>query len=191
MTTSATITVVSGLPRSGTSMMMQMLAAGGLPVLTDGRRSADADNPRGYYEYEAVKSLAQDASWLACAHGKAVKIVSALLAHLPDGCEYRVIFMRRPMAEVLASQRAMLERLGRAVPGDDDARLGELFARHLDDVAALLRRRPSIARLDVNYPDVIAAPLRVAAAVNAFLGGALDPAQMAATVAPELHRKRR
>ena len=191
MTPSVTITVVSGLPRSGTSMMMQMLAAGGLPVLTDGRRSADADNPLGYYEYEAVKSLAQDASWLACARGKAVKIVSALLAHLPDGYDYRVIFMRRPMAEVLASQSTMLERLGRAAPGSDEARLGELFIRHLDDVDALLRRRASIARLDVDYPDVIAAPLRVAEAVNAFLGGTLDPVRMAATVAPELHRKRR
>jgi len=121
MPSDETITVVSGLPRSGTSMMMQMLGAGGLAVLTDGKRGADADNPRGYYEYEAVKSLGQDASWLASAGGKAVKIVSALLIHLPDGFDYRVIFMRRPIAEVLASQRAMLDRLGHAGPRGDES----------------------------------------------------------------------
>jgi hypothetical protein len=190
MPSDATITVVSGLPRSGTSMMMQMLGAGGLAVLTDGKRGADADNPRGYYEYEAVKSLAKDASWLASARGKAVKIVSALLIHLPDEFDYRVIFMRRPIAEVLASQSAMLDRLGHAGPRGDDARLADLFARHLEEVDALLRRRPKIARLDVDYPAVVDSPLRVADAVNAFLDGALDPARMAAAVSPELHRQR-
>jgi hypothetical protein len=190
MPSDETITVVSGLPRSGTSMMMQMLGAGGLAVLTDGKRGADADNPRGYYEYEAVKSLAQDASWLASARGKAVKIVSALLIHLPDEFDYRVIFMRRPIAEVLASQSAMLDRLGHAGPRGDDARLADLFARHLDEVDALLRRRPEIVCLDVDYPAVVDSPLRVAEAVSAFLDGALDPARMAAAVSPELHRQR-
>jgi hypothetical protein len=190
MLTATTITVVSGLPRSGTSMMMQMLAAGGLAVLTDGQRAADVDNPRGYYEYEAVKALERDASWLEAARGKAVKIVSALLVHLPDGFDYRVIFMRRPMAEILASQNAMLDRLGHAGPRGDDRRLGELFARHLGDVDAMLERRTRIARLDVDYRSVIDAPLRVAEAVSAFLGGDLDPACMAAAVAPELSRRR-
>lgn len=190
MPTDATITIVSGLPRSGTSMMMQMLAAGGLAVLTDSKRAADADNPRGYYEYDAVKSLARDASWVAGARGKAVKIVSALLIHLPDGFDYRVIFMRRPMAEVLASQNTMLDRLGHAGPRGDDARLADLFARHLDEVDTMLRSRPTIARLDVDYPAVIASPLRVAATVSAFLDGAPDPARMAAAVAPELHHQR-
>jgi len=186
----ATITIVSGLPRSGTSMMMQMLAAGGLPALTDGRRVADENNPRGYHEYEAVKSLARDASWLADARGKAVKIVSALLVHLPEGFEYRVIFMRRPLPQVLASQSTMLERLGHAGSRGDDTRLAELFARHLDEVDALLRGRPAIARLDVDYLSVINAPLAVAQTVSAFLGGTLDPARMASAVAPELHRRR-
>jgi hypothetical protein len=190
MPTATTITIVSGLPRSGTSMMMQMLAAGGLPVLTDGRRGADPDNPRGYYEYEAVKSLARDSSWLAHARGKAVKIVSALLLHLPEDFEYRVIFMNRPMTEVLASQSAMLDRLGHTSPRGDDARFAELFARHLAEVDAVLRGRPKIARLDIDYPTVIDAPLRVAETVSAFLGGGLDAARMAAAVAPELHRQR-
>lgn len=171
-------------------MMMQMLAAGGLPVLTDGRRTADADNPRGYYEYEAVKSLARDRTWLHHACGKAVKIVSALLVHLPDDFDYRVIFMRRPMEEILASQSAMLDRLGHTAARGDDRRLGELFARHLAEIDAMLEHRSTIARLDVDYPSVIGTPLRVAEAVSAFLGGTLDSARMAACVAPELHRQR-
>lgn len=190
MPSDAPIIIVSGLPRSGTSMMMQMLAAAGLAVLTDGKRGADVDNPRGYYEYEAVKSLAKDASWLASARGKAVKIVSALLVHLPEEFDYRVIFMRRPIAEVLASQSAMLDRLGHTGPRGDDERLAELFARHLDEVDVRLRRHPKTVRLDVDYPAVIASPLRIAEAVNAFLGGTLDPARMAAGVSPALHRQR-
>jgi len=190
MPDSSVITIVSGLPRSGTSMMMQMLAAGGLPVLADERRGADSDNPRGYYEFEAVKSLARDASWLANARGRAVKIVSALLVHLPDGFDYRVIFMRRPMPQILASQNAMLDRLGHSGPRSEDSRLADLFARHLEEVDAMLARRPAIARIDVDYVAVIDAPLRVADAVSAFLGGTLDPARMAAAVAPELRRQR-
>jgi len=168
---------------------MQMLAAGGLPVLTDGRREADADNPRGYYEHEAVKSLARDPSWLADARGKAVKIVSALLVHLPQEFEYRLIFMRRPLAEVLASQTTMLDRLGHAGPRGDDRRLAELFGRHLAEVDTMLRDRPAIARLDIDYPSVIDEPLRVAETLSAFLGGVLDPARMAAAVARELRRQ--
>jgi hypothetical protein len=190
MPAESTITIVSGLPRSGTSMMMQMLAAGGLAVLTDGRRRADADNPRGYYEYEAAKSLARDSSWLVDACGKAVKIVSALLVHLPDDFEYRVVFMRRPMTEILASQSRMLDRIGHTGPRGDEARLANLFAKHLDEVDRVLRDRRTIMRLDVDYPAVIAEPWRVAETVNAFLGGGLDTRRMAAAVAPELHRQR-
>jgi hypothetical protein len=119
-----------------------------------------------------------------------VKIVSALLVHLPEGFDYRVIFMRRPIAEVLASQSAMLERLGHAGSRSDDARLADLFRRHLDDVDTLLRRRPKIVRLDVDYPAVIDSPLHVAQAVSDFLDGTLDPERMAAAVSPTLHRQR-
>src|SRR3569833_79554 len=109
----AFITVVSGLPRSGTSMMMQMLAAGGMPMLTDGVRGPDPDNPRGYFAFGPVKRTPQDARWLAGAPGKAVKVVHSLLPALPGGYEYRVLFMLRDMHEVLASQDTMLRRLGR------------------------------------------------------------------------------
>jgi len=171
-------------------MMMQMLAAGGLPVLTDDRRPPDENNPRGYYEYEPVKALAGNVEWLAHTRGKAVKIVSALLCHLPEGFDHRVIFMRRPMEEVLASQRTMLARLGHKASPEDDARLGRLFARHLTEVDELLRRRPSVELLDVDYSQAVDTPRRVAERVNAFLGGGLDTARMAAAVAPDLHRQR-
>ena len=107
------IIVVSGLPRSGTSLMMQMLAAGGVEVVTDHVRTADTDNPRGYYEFELVKKIKQDASWLPEARGKAVKMVSQLLYDLPAGEKYRIIFLERDLDEVLVSQEKMLERLGR------------------------------------------------------------------------------
>ncbi|HYH50718.1 MAG TPA: sulfotransferase family protein, partial [Acidimicrobiia bacterium] len=115
------IGIVSGLPRCGTSMMMAMLAAGGLPLLVDNVREADEDNPRGYYEFEAVKHMKEDTSWLADAGGKVVKMVSALLTDLPGGHPYRVVFMERNMAEILASQRTMLSRQGHTVdPAGED-----------------------------------------------------------------------
>ena len=97
------ITIVSGLPRSGTSLMMQMLEAGGMPVLTDGIRDADEDNPRGYYELEAVKRTKDDPAWLHGAPGKVVKMIYLLLYDLPTTYNYRIIFMRRPLSEVVAS----------------------------------------------------------------------------------------
>src|SRR5262249_30630691 len=102
------IIIVSGLPRSGTSLMMQMLDGGGVPVLTDNIRAADTDNPRGYYEFEPVKATKRDATWLPAARGKAVKMVSQLLYHLPPGETYRVLFLERDLEEVLASQEKML-----------------------------------------------------------------------------------
>src|SRR3990167_393038 len=98
------IVIVSGLPRSGTSLMMQMLRAGGMSLLIDDQRPADADNPHGYWEYEPVKRLQHDNSWLPQAEGKAVKVVSALLQYLPPRHTYKIIVMHRPMQEVLASQ---------------------------------------------------------------------------------------
>src|SRR5262245_20267166 len=119
MSLSNEIIVVSGLPRSGTSLMMQMLDRGGIPAVTDRLRAADEDNPRGYYEFEAVKRTKQDASWLPAARGRAVKLVSSLLYDLPNSEAYRVLFMQRDMDEVLESQEKMLARLGRpTVPRD-------------------------------------------------------------------------
>jgi hypothetical protein len=170
--------------------MMQMLGAGGLPLLTDGVRAADLDNPRGYFEYEPVKATAEDASWVASAHGKAVKVVSALLPQLPAELDYRVVFMDRPLSAVLASQRAMLVRRGRPPPDDaSDRRLEELFARHLEQTRALLARAPNMSVRYVGYPELLAAPRVAAAEVARFIGVALDVDRMAATVEPKLARQ--
>jgi hypothetical protein len=188
---SAPITIVSGLPRSGTSMMMQMLEAGGMPVCVDHLREADVDNPRGYYECERVKGLDQgDTAWLQEATGKAIKIVSALLVFLPRGYTYRIILMRRRMDEILASQRKMLASRGE--PGEivSDDRLAELFAIHLEQVRAWLAAEPGIAVLEVDYNEMVSDAWTHAQRVNRFLGGILEVEQMAAAVNPELYRNR-
>jgi Sulfotransferase family len=183
------LTVVSGIPRSGTSLMMRMLESGGIPALTDQVRGADVDNPRGYYEYEAVKTLKQDASWVAGSSGKAVKMVYLLVYDLPPNVEYRVIFMHRNVEEMLASQKAMLERLGKSstVP---DAKMAVLFANHLVKFAAWAKERPNIRVLDVNYNELVADPAPIVAGINSFLGGGLDTDAMARAVEPDLYRNR-
>lgn len=187
---STTITVVSGLPRSGTSLMMQMLEAGGLPILTDNLRTADPDNPKGYYELERVKQLERDASWIPSAMGKVIKVVSPLLRHLPADHSYKVVFMQRDLAEVLASQRQMLERRGRAAPNDDEA-MAATFRRHLADVEAWLAQHPNIQVLHVVYAAVLELPAVEIERVNEFLGGGLDTAAMAQVIDRALHRQQR
>lgn len=184
------ITVVSGLPRSGTSMMMQMLERGGMTVLTDRERVPDEDNPRGYCEYEPVKKLKADASWMPEAEGKVVKIISMLLFHLPPEHEYQVVFMKRPVAEVLASQARMLERKGMNAGQADDARLREHFESHLESVAAWLRQQPNIQVHYCSYRRVVDDPGSVADEVADFLGLDLDRGAMMAAVDPKLHRQR-
>jgi hypothetical protein len=184
------ITIVTGLPRSGTSMMMQMLAAGGMPVLTDGARPADTDNPRGYLEFEPAKRTARDAGWVAAAAGKAVKLVHLLLPDLPAGYQYRVLFMHRDMEEVLASQRAMLERLGRRGAELSPQRLAAAFSEQLRRVGDWIARQPHVSALDVEYHRVIESPSTEARRVNQFLGGSLDETKMAAAVDPSLYRRR-
>src|SRR5271170_1908144 len=125
------ITIVSGLPRSGTSLMMQMLGAGGFSVLSDGERKADTDNPRGYLEWERIKQLPKDPSVIAEAEGKVVKVISQLILSLPSGPDYRVVFMQRPLPEVLKSQDEMLRRRGNADSITDNSAMGEFFQRHL------------------------------------------------------------
>ena len=191
------ITVVSGLPRSGTSLMMQTLAAGGIPPLTDESRVPDASNPRGYLELEAVKRLKTDRSWLPQARGKAVKIIHLLLPELASAAEaadaltYRVVMMRRPVAEVVASQRAMLARQGKASAAVPDAQLEKLFADQLARVERWLEGRPEFAVCAVDYPALVADPVATAARLNAFLGGGLDETAMARAVDPALYRERR
>ena len=184
------VTIVSGLPRSGTSLMMQMLHAGGLPVLTDGLRTADENNLRGYFEYEPVKRLRSDRSWLPQARGHAVKIIHLLLRDLLlDGTlQYRVVFMQRPIEEVLASQRAMLQREGRA--GADPAVLKKAFEGQLAQLDTWLAAQPGITMLPVQYHDVVRTPQAVAEAVHRFLGVQLDTAAMALAVDPAMHRQR-
>jgi hypothetical protein len=185
------VVVVSGLPRSGTSMMMRMLAAGGLELLADDKRGADEDNPRGYFEDERTKDLERDRAWLGEARGKAVKIVSALLKHLPPELSYKVIFMRRELDEVIASQDAMLVRRGKPSAAGASARMHELFAKHLDAIGAELATAGNLQLLYVDYAAVLGDGAREAARVNAFLGGFLDEAAMAAAVEPALRRQRR
>jgi len=184
------VTIVSGLPRSGTSLMMQMLAAGGMEVLTDGQRAADQHNPRGYFELEAVKHTRGDSSWLAQAQGKVVKVVHLLLPHLPVDREYRVIFMQRDLTEVIASQRAMLQTQGRPAANLPDSNLAEIFGKQLAQVDQWLVRNPNFRVLHLQHRNVIEMPLTVAQQIADFLGGALGPGRMAAAVEPSLYRHR-
>lgn len=185
-------TVVSGLPRSGTSMMMQMLEQGGLEPLTDHEREPDEDNPEGYYELERVKALPEgDTAWVERAEGRAVKVVSALLRHLPEGHRYQVVFMRRDVDEVLASQRRMLERQGEDPTQLDEDELREKFLHHLDEVDAWVERRPDVEVQPVSYNDVIEDPARESERVAAFLDANLDVQPMAEVVDPDLYRQRK
>jgi hypothetical protein len=172
-------------------MMMRMLQAGGVTVQSDERRSADDDNPLGYFEDERVKDLAGDASWIAEACGKAVKIVSALLKHLPPQHRYKIIFMRRDIDEVLASQGMMLTRRGKPANSTDEARLRLLFMKHLHSIAADLAARRDTDVLYVDYRAVISDPRAEATRVSMFLGGGLDHEAMVAAVDPALYRQRR
>jgi hypothetical protein len=184
------ITVVSGLPRSGTSMLMKMLEAGGLEPLTDGVRSADEDNPKGYYEFERVKQLADDRSWLSQAQGRAVKIISALLQHLPGNFSYSVIFLRRKLAQVLASQREMLIRRGEPTDAVSDERMAGLFRAHLRKVENWMETQPNVRVLYVDYNEILKEPLEQARRIDRFLGNALDVARMARVVDRSLYRQR-
>lgn len=185
------IIIVSGLPRSGTSMMMKMLEAGGLAVLTDNLREADVDNPKGYYEFERVKQLDKgDAAWLPMAQGKVVKIISMLLPHLPDDYQYKIIFMRREINEILASQRKML--VNRGMPTDEvaEAELARSFQKHLMQVQNWLQSQPNIEMLYVHYNDLLKMPAQTVPPINHFLGNTLAIEPMVSVVDPKLYRNR-
>jgi hypothetical protein len=190
-TTKKPIIIVSGLPRSGTSMMMKMLEAGGIPPLTDKIREADNDNPKGYYEFERVKQLDKgDAAWLADTQGKVVKIISALLKHLPADYDYRIIFMRRNMPEILASQRKMLVRRGENADDMDDAKMSALFEKHLQGTIHWIESQPNVSVLYVHYSDMLSDPTPQIKRVNEFLGSSLDEKAMAGVVDQALYRNR-
>src|SRR5438876_139199 len=174
-----TITIVSGLPRSGTSMMMKMLTAGGLELLIDNLRAADDDNPKGYFEFERVKQIEHDKAWLADARGRAVKLISALLKHLPPTYNYKVIFMRRAMPEILASQRQMLLRRGEPADAVPDDKMAPMFDKHVAQVESWLAAQPNIETVYVSYNQVMKDPRPHAEEINAFLGGSLNVEAMA------------
>ena len=186
------IIVVSGLPRSGTSMVMAMLEAGGVEILTDLVREADEDNPRGYFEFEPVKQLAKDRSkaWLEDAPGKAVKIISELLKELPSGVSFRLIFMNRNLEELIASQNKMLVRRGEPPAAGDDEKMLLLFERHLEKVKQWIDRQSHFEVLFVDYKKVLEDPDGQAEQIRAFLQRDLDVTKMAHVVDRQLYRNR-
>jgi hypothetical protein len=184
------ITIVSGLPRSGTSMMMRMLSAGGMEVVVDNVRKADEDNPIGYFEFEQVKKIKEDASWLDGVKNKAVKMVSELLYDLPSNHRYKVIFMRRDMQEMLKSQRTMLERKG-VKDEINDEEMARFFQKHIATIEEWFRGKAHIDVLYVDYNDAVKDPFKIAQQVNAFLDNALNTDEMAAAVDGLLYRNRR
>jgi len=183
------IVVVSGLPRCGTSLMMQMLHAGGLPALTDNRRKPDEDNPRGYFELEKVKKIKQDSSWLDESEGKCFKMVSMLLFDLPPGRRYKVIFMLRNMPEILASQARMLERLGKE-RGPDDAEMRNYLESHLAQLRPWLVARENMDVLFCNYNELMDDPEAWVSKTADFLDLGLDRNLMLAAVDQSLYRNR-
>jgi predicted AlkP superfamily phosphohydrolase/phosphomutase/tetratricopeptide (TPR) repeat protein len=184
------ITVVSGLPRSGTSLMMQLLVAAGREALTDGKRGADADNPLGYYEYEQVLDLAKDVSWIPQARGKVVKIVAQLLPYLPASEHYHVIFMERNLGEVIASQRAMLEGQGRRGAELDEQTLAETYLAQLTRLQKQIAARPELRVLPVNYNLLLAEAFKQVPRLAIFLGEPFDVLRAAAAIRPELRRQK-
>lgn len=185
------ITIVSGLPRSGTSVMMQMLAAGGLTPLSDEQRQADVDNPRGYFEFERAKFIKTDRTWLNDAQGRVVKLVHLLLLDLPvlPSSKYAVVFMRRDLDEVIRSQALMLQRMGKPAVLSAEQLKG-MYTKQIQQVLAFLQTRPDVRLEQIEYADVVGQPSRTAARVAEFVGLALDADAMSRAVDPSLYRNR-
>lgn len=186
------VSVVSGLPRSGTSMMMSMLEAGGVPPISDGIRTADDDNPKGYYEFERVKKIKDDTGWIPEAKGKAVKMISKLVVELPEGFHYRVIFMRRRMEEILASQKRMMERRGTLRDeGPSDEAMAQFFRNHVRETLERLSNGPQFEYIEIDYNAILTGGADDAIArIDEFLGGGLDRAAMRKVVDENLYRQR-
>lgn len=186
------IIIVSGLPRSGTSMTMKMLQAGGMRLVTDAIRTADEDNPKGYFEMERVKDLAkeQDKTYLAETRGKAVKIISYLLKDLPRNNNYRILFMHRNLQEVLASQAKMLARREETSETSDNKMI-ELYKDHLWRVKYLLDHHPHLEHIDINYKEVLENPAKQSLRIRNFIGQDLNAEKMAGVVDGALYRNRR
>jgi len=186
------LVLVSGLPRSGTSMLMQMLEKGGMPIVTDKIRTADEDNPKGYHEFERIKDIDKttDKSWLKQYRGQVIKTISFLLQDLPLDLNYQVLFMRRNLDEVLRSQNKMLERSGATAPTVADQKMRANYEFHLKKVYYRLDHTPNFQVLYLDYPAVVENPLREAKRINEFLGGRLNVEAMAGAVESSLYRNR-
>ena len=185
------ITIVSGLPRSGTSMMMmRMLEAGGMEVITDQIRQPDEDNPRGYYEFEQVKKIQEDCSWLQTTKGTVFKMVSQLLYYLPPEHTYKIIFMHRNLKEILLSQKRMLERRGQIDADISDEEMGEIFKRHLMQIEHWLSTQKNIEILHISYNEILEHPIEMAENVKNFLGKQFDVRNMVNVVDKSLYRQK-
>lgn len=185
------VIIVSGLPRSGTSMMMAMLEVGGVPLLTDGERVPDDDNPKGYFEFERVKKLQEgDVSWLSEAQGKAVKVISYLLFKLPDTHQYQVIFIRRNLDEILSSQKKMLLHRGEDPNKVSDTELKTVMSNHLAQVEEWLGNQPNIRSLDVDYNRLLENPEDDVRRITDFLDFSLNPDDLKSIIEPKLYRQR-
>ncbi|MFP8881395.1 MAG: sulfotransferase [Myxococcota bacterium] len=186
------IVIVSGLPRSGTSMLMRMLDRGGVEIMTDSGRAADIDNPNGYFEYERVKDLEKetDKSYVREGRGKVLKVISFLIKDLPDDNDYRVIFMRRDLDEVITSQNKMIDRLGTQDTTADREAMKEAYRNDIVRTRLLCRNRPNFELIEVHYKQTIEDPTATASQLNAFLGGRLDEAAMREGVDPSLYRNK-
>lgn len=184
------ITIVSGLPRSGTSMVMQMLEAGGIGILQDQIRLPDNDNPKGYYEFERVKHLKNDTTWLNDAGGKAIKVIYALLSHLPEKIQYNLLFVSRDLDEILISQTKMLNRLGKRGAGTDPDTLKSIFQKEVDKTQDWLLTQPHFRILKLQHHNMIENPMEAAEKINFFLGGNLNVQAMQGAIDPTLYRNR-
>ena len=189
LTGSSYITIVSGLPRSGTSLMMRMLNVGGIPALCDEHRSPDADNPNGYYEFESVKSIQNYGDWIDRAVGHSVKMVYNLLEHLPKDREYRVVFMRRHIDEIMQSQRAMLLRNGIKTEIPDEE-IKELFERVLRQFYSWLQSQRHLKLINVSYNELLSRPASTISQINRHLGHCLDTQAMTQVIDHNLYRNR-
>lgn len=190
MQISECLTIVTGLPRSGTSMMMRMLQSGGMEVVTDNIRKADEDNPEGYYEFEKVKEIKEDASWLDGVEGKVVKMASTLLYDLPSDRKYGLIFMKRNLEEILLSQRKMLERKG-AEDNIDDEEMRRLFSKHLEEIERWLSEQKNMEIFYMDYNDMLRNPKENVSILNRFLDNRLDVGRMIKVVDDSLYRNRK
>lgn len=184
------IIVVSGLPRSGTSMMMKILAEGGLSVVMDQSRTADEDNPNGYFELELVKRMSEgNIEWLADAGGKVVKVISGLLEHLPQEYSYKVIFMEREIKEILASQRKMLAHRNEELKATD-IEIERQFQKHLSALKPWLVRQPNMEVLYINYNAFLADPELFCKRLIEFTNTPLDLGRMLSVPTRDLYRNR-